>query len=360
MLNKIEDLDQKNKRMEAYWNMEVLDRGCISVTAPGGEMPADIDELISDHIWWQIMGITKEMTPHHLVKAFMKLISKTHFMGEALPVVNIPGNILFTALGGKGEIREKTIWVEPTIRNCGDWEKYRFDPENQGVRKAIEWTRILAREAPGNYLMQSTGCIGALDTMAIMEDTSQFYMDLVTEECEDAVKNAHRECLKGCKYYMEEMDKLTHDTGQKGFYSFPGIYAPRRINFFSADWSGSISPRLFEKWMVPEIETMAGFCPYSIYHLDGPEAVKHLPMIAEVKELNGIQYIPGAGNEDIKDALPVYKKIQQLGKVQWILEDFFKMDAIMQELSPEGVFIVTRAPDREAAEGLLKKAKKWT
>jgi len=33
------------------------------------------------------------------------------------------------------------------------------------------------------------------------------------------------------------------------------------------------------------------------------------------------------------------------------------MDTIMQELSPEGVFIVTRAPDREAAEGLLKKAK---
>ena len=73
-----------------------------------------------------------------------------------------------------------------------------------------------------------------------------------------------------------------------------------------------------------------------MYHLDGPDAVKHIPMIADVKELTGIQYIPGAGNDDIKHALPVYRKIQELGKVQWILEDISKIPVLTKRLVERG------------------------
>ena len=42
-----------------------------------------------------------------------------------------------------------------------------------------------------------------------------------------------------------------------------------------------------------EFAQMIRCCEYSIYHLDGPDAVRHLPAIARMPGLHGIQYTRG-------------------------------------------------------------------
>lgn len=78
---------------------------------------------------------------------------------------------------------------------------------------------------------------------------------------------------------------------------------------------------------------------YSIYHLDGPDAIKHLDMILEVKELNAIQWVPGAGKPPARAWTAMLKKIQQAGKSVYIHSPARDVEGILEELSPRGLMI---------------------
>ena len=123
--------------------------------------------------------------------------------------------------------------------------------------------------------------------------------------------------MKGFKIMTEAIYDAADNAKQSGSVVLPGLWAPDRINYWSAGFSGVIGPKLFEEWLVPEIEEMTRAYKYNMYYLDSSDAVKHLPAIAEVKEVAGIQYTPGP-DATLADRLQVYKHIQQLEELQWI------------------------------------------
>jgi hypothetical protein len=104
---------------------------------------------------------------------------------------------------------------------------------------------------------------------------------------------------------------------------------------------------------------MAGFLEYNMYHLDGPNAVRFLPMMFEIDKLRGIQYTRGAGQTHAQ-ALPVYQQIQRAGRVQWVGCAYDDVERLLQVLDPRGLLIITRAPTIEAADELLKNAERWS
>ena len=65
----------------------------------------------------------------------------------------------------------------------------------------------------------------------------------------------------------------------------------------------------------------------SIYHLDGPGQIPHLDILLEIPELDGIQWVPGAGNPGTGSAewFPMYRRIQEKGKLL-ILQGMAKED----------------------------------
>jgi len=96
-----------------------------------------------------------------------------------------------------------------------------------------------------------------------------------------------------------------------------------------------------------------------LYHLDGFNALVHLPAILDIPELQGIQFERGAGHT-LAEALPVFKRIQQGGKVQWIGCAPNEVELVLSELDPRGLFIRTWAPDIASAQALLKNAEEWS
>ena len=356
MLQYKEDMGKTIERFKAFWEHEIIDRVCISVTAPRKDNNLTSGEEFKINPRGQVM---EEMDPDYIVRAYNAQMTKTYFGGDALPIAHGQGCLLYPAYGGNGYIKGKTVWVDPIIDKCQEWTGYRFDLQNIWIQKLLTITKALAKDAPGKYLVGSPGVFGAMDAMTMMMDMSQFYMDLATGECDDVLIAAHRECIRGFRLISEEIYNAADNGQQYGAVVYPELWAPDRINYWSADFSGAISPKLFEKWVVPEIEEMASLYKYSIYHLDGPDATRHLPVIAETKGLQGIQYTRGAGTS-LADAIPVYKQIQKLGKIQYIDVDYKDVERIMEELDPGGIFIMTEAPDIQIAEELLKKVEKWS
>lgn len=56
-----------------------------------------------------------------------------------------------------------------------------------------------------------------------------------------------------------------------------------------------ISTQMYEELVVGELLEELDFLDASIYHLDGPDALKHLDRLLAIDKLKGIQWVYGAG-----------------------------------------------------------------
>ena len=121
-----------------------------------------------------------------------------------------------------------------------------------------------------------------------------------------------------------------------------------------------ISKQMFDDVFLPGIVRECRIAEASIYHLDGPQALKHLDSLLQIKELNAIQWVYVENSGRAPDWLHVYKRCQNAGKgVQlWISAD--ELDIIMENLKPEGVWLnIKGVEDEEAASFIIRKLSKW-
>jgi hypothetical protein len=118
---------------------------------------------------------------------------------------------------------------------------------------------------------------------------------------------------------------------------------------------------MFSRAILPALKRETEYLERSIYHLDGPEALRHLDAVLELPRLNGIQWVYGAGNEPAARWVDVYRKIQAAGKcMQVICTDMHDAQAVAEHLRPEGVwFSVGGSYPRDEAEAFLRWAERW-
>ena len=142
--------------------------------------------------------------------------------------------------------------------------------------------------------------------------------------------------------------------------SWPGIVTPRRSHVPSNDFSCMISKEMFDEVFLSGIIRECENAEASIYHLDGPGALRHLDSLLEIESLNAIQWIWGAGNGRSSDWLEVFQKCQKAGKGLQINVEMDEIDVLMENLRPEGVWMRIATPSRDEAEFALERISKWT
>lgn len=344
-----QDLARVRERFAAFWQGELIDRVCMAVTAPHGK-PVPLPQAESDE--------QAHTDPEFAVRAWNARFANTYFGGEALPMAWPMGQLLFAAYGGKASFASGTVWVDPTLTDGQQWADYRFDPANPFIEHTLRITRALAEDAPGKYLVASPGIFGPTDAMSLIRGMTDFLTEVALPEYEAPLRHAQRECIAGFKHISEAVYRAGGGSGG-WFCNHPGLWAPGRINNWSADWIYNIGPRQFERWVLPEMQALSRMLEYNMYHLDGFRAAMHLPVMLAIPELQGIQFSRAAGHT-LVEALPVYKQIQRGGKVQWIDCGPDEVELLLRELDPRGLLIFTQAPDVEGAEALLRNAARWS
>jgi len=291
------------------------------------------------------------------VRRWNAALANTYHGGEALPMAWAPGQLLYAAYGGKASFYSGTVWVDPTLSDGQEWADYRFDPANSFIEHVVRITTALAEDAPGKYLAASPGIFGPTDAMSVIRGMCDFLMETAAPECEAPLRHACRECTAGFEMITEAVDRATGTSG--GTVGCFHLWAPGRISNWSADWIYNIGPRQFEQWVLPEMQALSRLLEYSFFHLDGFNAVVHLPRMLEIPELTGMQFTHGAGHM-LAEALPVYKQIQRAGKVQWVHCALDEVELLLDELDPRGLLIQTATPDIESAQALLESAERWS
>ena len=133
-----------------------------------------------------------------------------------------------------------------------------------------------------------------------------------------------------------------NENGEMAFCYF-SIWGPGRVAKLQSDISIMMSPKSFRRFVQPYIREQCQRLDYSLYHLDGVGAMRHLDALLEIEELNAIQWTPGVGQPQGGDPcwFDLYKRIRAGGKAVmpcWV--EVNELQPLLDAVGPAGVNVL--------------------
>ncbi len=182
-------------------------------------------------------------------------------------------------------------------------------------------------------------------------------MDLF-DDPESVVKMA-KKLSDAYAYQLQELQRII-DKNHDGCTNWSGLWHEDTWYISSCDLICMISPEMFDSYVAPLLEAEAKMLQgRTIFHLDGPGALKHLDRLLEIPEIAGIQWVYGAGQPSAKHWIDVLKKIQDHGKLIQVNVEREDIDAVVSALEPEGLCLTCGFnPSLEEAQDILKRITK--
>lgn len=356
MLGK-DDWDKVQERYCAFWQRELVDRVLLQVAAPS----RFADTLKSN--WHGHFVVEHPEEPELIVGEFIKDIPRHFYGGDLFPMLMIyfgPGS-LAAYMGCELRIMSGTIWFEPPGDLSLD-DIIATEPEagNRWWKATQMLASALPRLAAGRFFVGLTDLNAEMNALGSLRGTERLLVDLV-----DAPGKVRRVAGKLHDLWLRCFDEQYRRMSeyQAGCAWWMGMWSPVRASDVQCDFSAMISPAMFEQFVRPDIEDAARKLEHTIFHWDGPGQLQHLDILLDIPELDGIQWVPGAGNPGTGSPkwFPLYKRIQEAGKLL-VLQGMNSKDVkgVMEALNHRGLLIGTSCPSEAEAKEMVKKVAKWT
>ena len=80
----------------------------------------------------------------------------------------------------------------------------------------------------------------------------------------------------------------------RGTSCWTPIWSTGRTYMLQCDFC-MISPRMFERFVLPDLTEICDHLDHGFYHLDGKGEIPHLDLLLSIERLRGVQSIPGDG-----------------------------------------------------------------
>lgn len=341
-------------RFEAFYRQEVIDRALVTMTVVADDAPPPPPvrqyPTLKDR-WLDVETRAEE----DLLR-----LERMRFYGDAMPIVwpNL-GPEIFSACSGSGYVfGEDTTWSEPVIENWDeDAGKTAFNPQHPLFLALERYSEALIGRSRGKCIVGLTDLHPGADHLAALRDPANLAMDLLDRPQE--VKNL---LARTQEEYLALYDRLYAPIKAEGMPAtawLPGIHFGRYY-IPSCDFSAMISRDQYDEFFLPGLIEECAFYDRSIYHLDGPGAIRHLDSILSIPTLNAIQWVPGAGHEELPQWIPLLKRIRDGGKSVMIYCAVAELDLVFEEFRPEGVWIVPiDVRNEETARAVLSRVEAW-
>lgn len=347
------DWADARRRLEAWWKGELLDRCALMVTAPrkgatAREVPAPPD---MKRRWTD---------PDYVIDRCLAQCERTFFGGEATPMlfVNVGPTCIGQYLGCDLVYQEHTTWKRPFV---DDWDRdcptVRFDPENPNWRDTVRLTEEGVKAAPGRFMVGVTDLGGYSDALSAFRGPERLCMDLI--DCPEKLVRLREPIIRVWKRMFDHLNGII-SRRLEGCIGWMDIWAPGTTFHPQNDFSCMISTEMFERVFTPALLEQFRHIDHSIYHLDGPGAIRHLDTLLAADELPAVQWVPGAGTGGANQWMPLLKRIQAAGKNIVMSVGIGEVEELMRELSSKGLMLVTEAETEDDARELLRKVETWT
>ena len=336
-------------RIAAMLHGEKLDRPCIAITAPktaGGQVPAPRG-LHNPH----------ETDADALLDQFEAHMDSVLYLGEATPSLSLSfGPDQFGAfLGCDLQYAEDryTSWAVPNITDWDDSPSLTFDHENDWWKRMVASLGRAAERAEGRYLLSCPDTHAGGDALAAMRGQQTLCLDVVD----------HPERVEWAMELIEEalvpyFDGIFGILRQQGAHtSCMGCAMPGTSVTVQCDFIALISTEMVKRFLLKEIRIETEYVDHCFFHLDGPDAIKHLDTILDLPQLDGLNYVKGFGRDfTFEHEMGLYRRVQDAGKIAVLGCGRGQLEAVLEALDPNKLFLRLGASSEEEARAILKTA----
>jgi hypothetical protein len=300
------------------------------------------------------------MDTERVVEEAVATTKNLDYFGDALPPVwpNLGPEVFSAFFGIELEYTAETSWAVPVITDWGHTDQLQFSKDNFYWKKLVEMTDALLEAGKGLYYVGISDLHTGGDGIAAFRDPMDLNTDLLLHR--DAVE---RLLARVNAVFHEVFDffytKL--EAAGQACTSWPNIVSSKKWYVPSNDFSCMISQEMFDEIFLPGIVEDCRRLETSIYHLDGPDALRHLDSLLAIDELNAIQWVYGAGNGRASDWIPVYQRCQTANKGIQLEAEPDELECIIENLHPQGVWLhVSNIHNRDEAKTVLNRIRRWT
>jgi hypothetical protein len=333
-------------RFDAWWRCEVLDRPIVTIQVKPSRA---YQGPVSTHATLRERKLDVDFT----VRQQVAMLRQRDFVADSFPLYwpNIGPEVTATLYGCELEFGEWSSWSTPIIHEMEQWERIlhmRPDFQNpywQWIERATDLALELSQ---GQFIVGITDLHGNYDVLAALRDPQMLCMDLV--DIPELIDRLARHVSDGCNDAFNRSYAKVAAAGMGSscwvpFYHRGPAYSP------NCDFWCMVSGDVAENMVLPRIVQEMEPLQRSIFHLDGPGALRHLDLLLSVPEMHAIQWVYGDGHGPASEWMNVYRRIRKANRaVQVMATDMADALRVAEEIGPDGLWLWVHQPAETVAE----------
>lgn len=349
-----------------YWKRENSGPPLMSIIA-SKEQERDVE--LEAHLKSRDME-DKYFNAERIVERFRYYVNTHEYLAESFPNLSIdfgPGSMA-GYLGCDIVFDKNTVWYNHFVDNWIDYKKIEFDPNNYWFKKHIKLFKDVKKLTGDDFYIGIPDIIENLDILASMRGTQDIIFDIMDypDEMQERVKQID-------DIYFEYYDRfydIAKDSEQASCYTVFQIWGQGKTAKLQCDFSAMMSPNQYRQYIQGSLRTQAKKLDNALYHLDGPDAIKHMDAIMEIEEIDALQWTSGDYNPDgtFEQWYPIYDKAVAAGKGLWVkvysgeFETWLvRIDKLVKRYGSNALFLYFSPMSKKQADTLIAHANKnWS
>jgi hypothetical protein len=347
------------ERNEVFWRGE-LERGplmwvTVADAVPGTPPP---DPGTDDELWTDVP---------YVIEAAEYALSHSRYFGDALPIHNpwLGPDQVAAWLGAEMTLRPRdfTSWVKPFVSDWSQFPNLTINADNPWWKLYLQILRASVERGKNRWVTTYPDLHTGIDGLSAIRGPEKLLVDML--ENPEPVRRAMEEMTRVFEWVVDVVSEIVLPSGQGTTNWTAGWSQERFLCIGQNDFTCMISPQMFDEFCLQDTRETTNYVDHSIYHLDGPDAIRHLPRLLEIEKLDCIQWIHGAGQPSATHWLDLLKRIQRAGKSVQVYygpdhgddeDTVTELEILCRELDPDRLFFWASVPTVEEASELMKTA----
>jgi len=199
-------------------------------------------------------------------------------------------------LGAEPSFSPTTVWYNEIIHDYQEFGPLNYDPDNGWLKRHLGLVKEELRLAGEEFLIAVPDLIESMDILSALRGPRKLCLDLMDHP--EIVKDYISQIDNFYFRYYDSFYDLVKDGSNGCCYTSFQIWGSGKTAKVQCDYSAMISPYHFREFALPFLKRHCDKLDFSLYHLDGPDAIKHTDAIVEIDALDALQFTPGTGRPD--------------------------------------------------------------
>jgi len=348
------DIDRALQRFEAWWHGQILDRPPVTIHVRPQRPPRFPTK---DHACLR----DRWMDVEYQVARAEARVQVGVYLAETFPSYEptVGPELTATVFGADLRFAPDTTYSIPVARSCRDILAMQPDLDTPYWNTIRAMTDLSLERGRGRWITALPDLHTNGDLVAALRNPQDMALD-----CADDLDGVRLACdyVTEVSYALmfEDLWHRIAACGQPCTTWTPALHAGPAYPV-SCDFICMVLERMVREAILPSLVAEMQYLDCSVFHLDGPDALRHLDALLEVPELNAVQWIYGAGNGPAARWIGLYQRIQAGGKgIQLVCEDIADARVVAEHLQPEGVWFCPGGQyDRADAEAFIAWVAHW-